>query len=120
MLDEGLVHILATDAHTTRRRAPLLAEGKAAAVKFVGEEEAERLVVERRKAIIDNIAPKKCDRSRRSAMPKTSRDRVDSFGECWAAERITSACRGCPRGKWLYGLSRRSAAGGPDLEFRPV
>ena len=59
MLDEGLVHILATDAHTTRRRAPLLAEGKAAAVKFVGEEEAERLVVERPKAIIDNIAPGK-------------------------------------------------------------
>ena len=59
MLDEGLVHILATDAHTTRRRAPLLAEGRAAAAKYVGKEEAERLVTERTRAIIDNIAPAK-------------------------------------------------------------
>jgi protein-tyrosine phosphatase len=57
MLDEGLVHILATDAHSIRRRAPLLAEGRLAAEKYVGNEEADRLVHQRPRAIIDNIVP---------------------------------------------------------------
>lgn len=58
MLDDGLVHILATDAHSTRHRAPLLAEGQKAAEKFVGAEEARRLVFDRPQAIIDNRPPK--------------------------------------------------------------
>ena len=57
MLDDGLVHILATDAHNTRHRAPLLAEGCQAAEKWVGAEEAQRLVVERPQAILDNRPP---------------------------------------------------------------
>ena len=57
MLDEGLVHILATDAHTTRRRSPNLAEGRDAAEKYVGKEEAQRLVYDRPRAIIDDVAP---------------------------------------------------------------
>lgn len=56
-LDEGLVHILATDAHETRRRPPLLAEGRAAAEEWVGAEEAERLVKLRTRAIIENADP---------------------------------------------------------------
>ena len=59
MLDEGLVHILATDAHSTGRRAPLLAEGRERAAKYVGKEEAERLVNERPRAILDDLAPGK-------------------------------------------------------------
>ena len=54
MLDEGLVHILATDAHSLRHRPPLLAEGPLAAEKYVGKEEAQRLVVDRPQAILDN------------------------------------------------------------------
>ena len=57
MLDDGLVHILATDAHGTRKRAPLLAEGRRAAEQSVGAEEAQRLVVERPQAILDNRPP---------------------------------------------------------------
>ncbi|MEO6270577.1 MAG: CpsB/CapC family capsule biosynthesis tyrosine phosphatase, partial [Lautropia sp.] len=57
LLDEGYVHILATDAHTTRRRAPLLAEGREAAEKYVGKDEAERLVRGRPRAILDDLAP---------------------------------------------------------------
>jgi len=57
MLDEGLVHILATDAHGTRRRAPLLAEGCAAAEKWVGAEEAFHLVQTRPAGILDNAPP---------------------------------------------------------------
>lgn len=57
MLDDGFVHILATDAHDPRRRKPLLGEGRRAAEKRVGAEEALRLVVERPQAILDNRPP---------------------------------------------------------------
>ena len=59
MLDDGLVHILATDAHSVNRRPPLLAEGVRIAEKYVGKEEAHRLVFERPRAILDDIAPGK-------------------------------------------------------------
>jgi protein-tyrosine phosphatase len=58
MLDEGLVHLLATDAHGVRNRPPLLAEGRQAAEKFVGAEEAARLVFDRPQAILDNRPPR--------------------------------------------------------------
>ncbi len=57
MLDEGLVHILATDSHDPHHRPPILSEGRDAAIRWVGEEEAERLVTERTQAILDNLAP---------------------------------------------------------------
>jgi protein-tyrosine phosphatase len=57
MLDDGLVHVLATDAHSARHRAPLLAEGREAAAKRVGADEAQRLVIERPQAILDNRKP---------------------------------------------------------------
>jgi protein-tyrosine phosphatase len=57
MLADGLVHVLATDAHGTRHRAPLLAEGRRAAEKWVDAEEAARLVVERPQAVLDDRAP---------------------------------------------------------------
>lgn len=41
MLDEGLVHLLATDAHGLERRPPLLGEGAAAAEKWVSAAEAQ-------------------------------------------------------------------------------
>lgn len=57
MLDDGLVHFIATDAHNLTRRAPLLAEGRAAAARRVGDEEAEHLVTTRPAGIIANRAP---------------------------------------------------------------
>ncbi|HZP65453.1 MAG TPA: CpsB/CapC family capsule biosynthesis tyrosine phosphatase [Rudaea sp.] len=57
MLDEGLVHVLATDSHGVDERPPLLAEGMAAAAERVGAEEARRLVVDRPRAILDDVAP---------------------------------------------------------------
>jgi protein-tyrosine phosphatase len=56
-LDDGLVHILATDAHESRYRAPLLAEGREAAEHWVGPEEADLLVNGRTRAVVDNCAP---------------------------------------------------------------
>lgn len=57
MLDEHLVHILATDAHHPRRRPPLLAEGREAAANRVGEQEATHMVVTRPQGIVDNLEP---------------------------------------------------------------
>lgn len=57
MLDEGLVHLLATDAHDPRARPPLLAEGRDAAARRVGDDEAQRLVLDRPKAIVEDAPP---------------------------------------------------------------
>ncbi|WP_462322947.1 tyrosine-protein phosphatase [Halochromatium sp.] len=57
MLDDGLVHILATDSHDPHHRPPVLSEGRAVAAKWLGEAEADRLVTQRPQAILDNRAP---------------------------------------------------------------
>ncbi len=57
MMAEGLVHILATDAHNLDRRAPILSHGREAAAKRVGDMEAEHLVLTRPQGIIANMAP---------------------------------------------------------------
>ena len=58
MLNDGIVHILATDAHNLTTRAPLLSEGRLAASKLVGEQEADALVNERPMAIWNNLPVK--------------------------------------------------------------
>jgi protein-tyrosine phosphatase len=55
---EGKAHVLATDAHDTRRRPPLLAEAREAAAALVGAEEADHLVVTRPAGIVRNDAPR--------------------------------------------------------------
>ena len=57
MLDEGCVHLLATDAHDLGRRAPNLAHGFALAAKRVGHVEAEHLVVTRPRGVLLNDVP---------------------------------------------------------------
>jgi protein-tyrosine phosphatase len=57
MLDDGIVHVIATDAHNTRSRAPLLAEGREAAEAWVGAQEAARMVEERPLAVFENRDP---------------------------------------------------------------
>ncbi len=57
LLDDGTVHILATDAHGSDWRAPLLAEGREVARKWVGPEEADRLVTVRPRAVIADLDP---------------------------------------------------------------
>jgi protein-tyrosine phosphatase len=59
MLDEGLVHILATDSHHIDRRPPLLAEGREAAAKRVGVEESWHLVKTRPQGIVDDEMPER-------------------------------------------------------------
>jgi protein-tyrosine phosphatase len=57
MLDEGYVHILATDAHDVNRRPPNLRRGRALAAKCVGDIEAEHLVVTRPRGVLLNDLP---------------------------------------------------------------
>jgi protein-tyrosine phosphatase len=57
MVDEGLVHILATDAHNLRGRAPRLAEGREAVALRLGAEEARRMVLDRPAGILANAEP---------------------------------------------------------------
>ena len=54
MLDDGLVHILATDAHDNERRPPNLAEGQRLAEQRVGAREAMHLVATRPRGVLDN------------------------------------------------------------------
>lgn len=54
---DGVVHLLATDAHGVSRRPPLLAEGRDEAAKLIGAEEADRMVNARPRSVIDNSDP---------------------------------------------------------------
>ena len=54
-LRDGCTHLLATDAHSTGRRLPRLTAGLALAAQWVGEAEAQRLVLDRPKAILENV-----------------------------------------------------------------
>lgn len=57
MLDEGIVHLLATDAHDADRRPPDLAIGRDLAAGRVGAEEAQRLVETRPAGILKDDPP---------------------------------------------------------------
>jgi protein-tyrosine phosphatase len=57
MLDEGIVHLLATDAHDTSRRPPDLGRGRALAAKRVGDVEAEHMVLTRPRGVVQNVDP---------------------------------------------------------------
>jgi protein-tyrosine phosphatase len=56
-LGEGLTHILATDAHSAGRRAPVLSQARAIAERMLGAEEALLLVEGRQTALMNNLSP---------------------------------------------------------------
>lgn len=57
LMDEGLVHLIASDAHSTGRRAPVISEAREYAARQLGEAESWALVRDRPRAILDNISP---------------------------------------------------------------
>ena len=98
MLDEGLVHILATDAHDTVKRRPNLSVGRELAARRVGAEEAHRLVDERPRKILEN-AP-----SSSIAQPRpvpVSADAAGSMRQQGPGNRLDGDGRG------LFGRLRR-------------
>jgi protein-tyrosine phosphatase len=54
MLDDGFVHLIATDAHDCEHRRPDLAAGRALVVRRVGAEEAQRVVLTRPLGVLTN------------------------------------------------------------------
>jgi protein-tyrosine phosphatase len=60
MLAEGLVHILASDAHNITSRPPILSEAFALAKQQIGLEEARHLVFTRPNAVLENSTPEDC------------------------------------------------------------
>lgn len=54
---EGLTHILATDAHSSGRRVPVLSEGLAVAERLLGAQEAQQLVQGRPAALMSDTPP---------------------------------------------------------------
>jgi protein-tyrosine phosphatase len=55
MLDEGLVHILASDAHNADRRPPDLKRGYELAAARIGEQHALDMVYTRPRGVLDNV-----------------------------------------------------------------
>jgi protein-tyrosine phosphatase len=57
MLDDGLCHVLATDAHNTEQRAPRMAEARELVAQRLGEDEATNLVLTRPRGILNDLSP---------------------------------------------------------------
>jgi protein-tyrosine phosphatase len=57
ILDDGLAHIIATDAHDTKMRPPDLRRGRDLAATRLGDLEARYLVTDRPGGVIENAAP---------------------------------------------------------------
>jgi len=74
MLDEGLVDILATDSHHIHKRPPLLAEGRDAAARRVGSEEANHMVNTRPRGILADAPPQSLPRRPQPAPASAKRE----------------------------------------------
>jgi protein-tyrosine phosphatase len=57
LLKNRLIHFIASDAHSTDGRPPILSEGVRAAEEIVGEEEAKKMVTEYPQAILEGRKP---------------------------------------------------------------
>jgi protein-tyrosine phosphatase len=58
LLRNRLIHFIASDAHSTNGRPPILSEGVRVAGKIVGKAEAQKMVTEYPQAILDGRRPK--------------------------------------------------------------
>ena len=58
-LVDGKIAIIASDAHDSKHRPPILSQAFLSASKVLGEDEARRLVLDRPSAVLDNMDPKK-------------------------------------------------------------
>jgi len=80
MLSEGMVHILASDAHDTRRRPPNLLAGFEAAAKLIGDKEAVHLVLTRPLSILKNQISTSAPAPVASAFQTELMDEMQSVG----------------------------------------
>ena len=75
MLDDGLCHVLATDAHNTKQRAPRMAEARELVAQRLGQDEATNLVLTRPQGILNDLSPAELPPRRRPELRKLSRAR---------------------------------------------
>ena len=57
LLGDGVVHLIASDAHNTSKRNPVMSDALPTLESALGKEEAQRLVLDRPRAILDNKDP---------------------------------------------------------------
>ncbi|WP_431777437.1 CpsB/CapC family capsule biosynthesis tyrosine phosphatase [Ottowia caeni] len=57
LLADGVIHLVASDAHTVSVRSPRMSDAIPLLEKAVGKEETQRLLQERPQAILDDIDP---------------------------------------------------------------
>jgi len=57
LLDEGLIHILASDAHSVDHRPPILTKGVQVVEQTLGSQEAELVVITRPQGVLNNLDP---------------------------------------------------------------
>lgn len=91
MVDEGLTHILATDAHNLRNRAPSMARSRDLVAQRLGEAEADNMVLVRPQGILDNAEPSDLPPALAAAPPEPER-RAGLFGG-FGLRRKTSSSR---------------------------
>jgi protein-tyrosine phosphatase len=56
-LGDGLTHIIATDAHSSVGRVPVMSEARAVAERMLGRDEAQLLVEGRQAAVLQSLLP---------------------------------------------------------------
>jgi protein-tyrosine phosphatase len=88
MLDDGLCHLLATDAHDTERRAPRMAEARELAAQRLGRDEATNLVLRRPQGILNNLSPAELP-----ALPHAEDPRTHSCAEVASRSNILERVR---------------------------
>jgi protein-tyrosine phosphatase len=76
MLDDGLCHLLATDAHNTEQRAPRMAQARVLVAQWLGEDEATNLVLKRPQGILNDLSPAELPPPPRARAPQTQSGRV--------------------------------------------
>jgi len=97
MLSEGLVHIMASDAHDTRRRPPNLLVGVRAAARRVGDKEAVHLVVTRPLCILKNQTPASAPDPIAGGLQKEILDEAQSVGALHKPRLAAGERRGTSR-----------------------
>ena len=83
MLDEGLVHLVATDAHNLRNRKPLMADAVSMVAARLGDAAARDMVLTRPRMVLDNALP--------ASGPRTVGAPVKTSGGLGALRRLFRA-----------------------------
>ena len=90
LLNDGVVHLIASDAHTTAKRNPVISDALPTVESAVGKEEALRLVRGRPQAILDDIEPAAVQPPPGLLKPS---DQLSAFKEPWH-KRLFGVARG--------------------------